>query len=118
MSLTLSELSAEVTEPLRIRVYADVVPAWALIALAFVAVAMAVLVDACRRRGEHEGLMGALTVAGLAAGWVFCRSTVRTPGLPQLVVAALAGVVAGAAAGMPLSRLVAPVRRLLPQSPV
>lgn len=113
LTLQLTNLSPGVRDRLDVRVYAESVPQWALIALSLMAVAGAILIDAWRPEGTNEGLMTTLTVATFVSIGVFRVSTPVTPGFPQLAVAALMGTLAGALGGSVLWRLSQPVRKYI-----
>jgi len=114
LTMTMTDLSQGVRDSISVRLYADTVPQWALIALGVLTLAGAVLVDSWRPGGANEGFMETLTAATLVSVVIFARSTVATPGFPQLVIAALVGTLVGAIAGSLLWRLTFPLRKLLP----
>lgn len=114
LTMTMTDLSQGVRDNVSVRLYADTVPQWALIALGVLTLAGALLVDSWRPGGTNEGLMGTLTAATLVSVVIFARSTVATPGFPQLIIAALVGTLVGAIAGSLLWRLTFPLRKLLP----
>jgi hypothetical protein len=113
VTLQLTNLSAGVRDSLDVRVYAEPLPQWALIALSLMAVAGAIVADAWRPEGANEGLMTTLTVATFVSVVVFRVSAPVTPGFSQLAVAALLGTLAGALGGSVLWRLSHPLRKYI-----
>jgi hypothetical protein len=113
VTLQLTNLSPGVRDRLDVRVYAESVPQWALIALGLMAVAGAIVIDAWRPEGANEGLMTTLTVATFVSIGVFRVSAPVTPGFSQLAVAALLGTLAGALGGSLLWRLSHPLRKYI-----
>jgi hypothetical protein len=111
LTLQLTSLSPDLRNSLDVRIYAETLPQWALIALSLLAVAGAIVMDARRPAGTNEGLMTTLTVAAFVSIVVFRMSAPVTPGFPQLAVAALMGTLAGALGGSLLWRLGQPVRK-------
>ncbi len=113
LTLQLTELSAGVRDTVAARLYAETVPQWALMALGFVALVGAVVVDARRPKSKSDGLMTTLTVATFIAVVIFRVSSPVMPGFPQLAVAALMGTLVGALGGSLVWRLAQPLRRYL-----
>jgi hypothetical protein len=113
LTLQLTNLSPGVRDRLDVRVYAESVPHWALIALSLMAVAGAIVIDAWRPEGTNEGLMTTLTVATFVSIGVFRVSAPVTPGFSQLAVAALMGTLAGALGGSLLWRFSQPLRKYI-----
>lgn len=111
LTLQLTDLSPGVRDSLDVRVYAESVPQWALVALALLAVAGAIVVDARRAKSNSEGWMTTLTVAAFVSIAIFRVSAPVNPGFPQLAVAALMGTLAGALGGGVLWRLSQPLRK-------
>jgi hypothetical protein len=113
LTLQLTNLSPGVRDSLDVRLYAESLPQWALIALSLMAVAGAIAIDAWRPEGTNEGLMTTLTVATFVSIGVFRVSTPAIPGFSQLAVAALMGTLAGALGGSVLWRLSRPVHKYI-----
>jgi hypothetical protein len=116
LTLQLTELSPGVHESVAVRLYNESAPPWALMVISLLALAGAIVVDAWRPTGEHDGLMTTMTVAAIVAIAIFRVSSAANPGFPQLAVAALMGTLAGALGGTMLWRLTQPVRRYLVRS--
>jgi hypothetical protein len=114
LTATLTDLSPGVRDSVLVRLYSETVPQWAFIALGVFTLAAAVIIDGWRPKGESEGLLGTLTAATLLSVVVFARSTVATPGFPQLIIAVLVGAVVGGLAGGLLWRLSSPLKKFLP----
>jgi hypothetical protein len=114
LTMTLTDLSPGVRDSVSVRLYSEIVPEWAFIALGVLTLGAAVLVDSWRAKGANEGLMGTLTAATLVSVVIFARSTVATPGFPQLIIAVLVGTLVGAMAGSLLWRLTFPLKKFLP----
>jgi hypothetical protein len=112
--LTLTDLSAGLSDTLTVKLYAERVTRLVLVGLGVLAVAGAVLIDAYRPAGASEGLMGTLTLATLVSIVVFRTSSTVAPGFPQFVVAALVGTLAGALGGSLLWRLTRALNKRLP----
>jgi len=117
LTLTLTDLSPGVRDAVSVRLYSETVPQWMYMALGLLTVAGAVVVDSWRPKGKSDGLLGTLTAATLVSVIIFARSTVATPGFPQLVIAALVGTLVGAIAGSLLWRLTFPLKKYLPSMP-
>ncbi len=111
LTLQLTDLSAGVRDSLTVRLYAETVPQWVLLAAGLVALLGAVVVDARRPKSKSDGLMTTLTVATFISVLVFRVSSPVTPGFPQLVVAVLMGTLVGAIGGSLVWRLAVPLRR-------
>jgi len=114
LTLTLTDLSPGVRDSVAVRLYAERIPQWLFAVVGVLALATALLIDSARPKGKNEGLMGTLTAATLVSVAIFVRSTVATPGFPQLVIAALVGTLVGAIAGSLLWRLAFPLKKFLP----
>jgi hypothetical protein len=117
LTLKLTDLSPDVGDAVEVRFYTERVPQPVMILIAVLALAGAVVIDSWRPRGTSDGLMTTLTIATLLSVIVFRASAVATPGFPQLVIAALAGTLAGAIGGSLIWRLSQPVRKYLPARP-
>ncbi|HVO23414.1 MAG TPA: hypothetical protein VMW56_07280 [Candidatus Margulisiibacteriota bacterium] len=111
LTMQLKDIEPGVRDSVTVRIYPPGVPVPVLIGLGVLTVAVALIIDAWRAKGESEGLLGTLTVAALVAVAVFRGSTVATPGFGQLVVGALVGALGGALGGSLLARLVRPLRK-------
>jgi len=114
LTMALTDLSQGVRDSVSVRLYSETVPQWMFVALGILTLAAALLVDSWRPKGASEGLMGTLTAATLMSVVIFGRSTVATPGFPQLIIAALVGTLLGAIAGSLLWRLTFPLKKFLP----
>jgi hypothetical protein len=117
LTVKLTDLSPEVGNDVNLRLYAEEVPRWVLLALGGLTVAGAVLIDAWRPKGTSEGLMVTLTTAALVGIVVFRASAAAAPGFPQLAIAALLGTLVGALGSSLLWRMTQPLRRYLPARP-
>jgi len=114
LTLKLADLSAEAGDKVTVRVYDELMPQWLLIALGGITLLSALLVDGFRPKGQHEALTSTLTAATLVGLAVFCKSAPAAPGFPQLIVAAVAGVLVSAVSGFIFARVTQPIRRVLP----
>lgn len=117
LTARLTDLSPGVRDRVALRLYAESLSTVVLLVLGAAALAAAVVIDAWRPKGGSEGLMGTLTLATFFGIITFRASSVATPGFPQLVVAALVGMLGGAIAGSVLWRLMQPLRKHLPARP-
>ena len=117
LTLKLTDLSPDVGDAVEVRFYTERVPQPVMILIAVLTLAGAVVIDSWRPRGTSDGLMTTLTIATFLSVIVFRASAVATPGFPQLVIAALAGTLAGAIGGSLIWRLSQPVRKYLPARP-
>ncbi len=113
LTLSLTDLSAEARDDVSVKVYAETMPQWLLIALGVLTLAGAVLIDSWRPKGANEGLMATLTAAALVSVPLFSHAS-ATPGFPQLIIAVLVGGLVGALAGSLLWRLTFPLKKYLP----
>lgn len=114
LTMALTDLAPGVRDGVLVRLYAESVPEWLLIAAGVLTLAAAMLLDSWRPKGANEGLLGTLTAATLVSVVIFGRSSVSTPGFPQLIIAALVGTLVGAIAGSLLWRLAFPLKKFLP----
>jgi len=114
LTMTLTDLSQGVRDSVSVRLYAEIIPQWVFAVVGVLALATAVLIDSARPKGASDGLLGTLTASTLVSVAIFVRSTVATPGFPQLVIAALVGTLVGAIVGSILWRLTFPLKKYLP----
>jgi hypothetical protein len=104
ITLSLLDLSPVGGDSVSIRLYAGGLSNALLIIVSIAAVVAAISLDLLTA-GTSEGLLTTLTLATLIGVAVFRASGTATPGIPQLIVAALAGTVGGALAGPLVWRL-------------
>jgi hypothetical protein len=117
LTLSLTELSADMRDRVSLRLYGETVPKTLWIVLGLLTVAGAVLLDGWRTRGSSEALLAGLTIATLISVVVFRNFTVAVPGFPELILATLAGVMVGVIGASLLWRLTRPLRKYLPARP-
>jgi hypothetical protein len=114
VSIQLTELSPEVGDSVKVRLYREHIPEWGLVAMALAITLAAMALDGYRPKTASPGVLTTVTF-GAALGVATMRaSSAATPGFPQLVVGAVLGVIGGAAGGALLSRLGRPLLRYLP----
>lgn len=114
LTMTLTDLSQGVRDSVSVRLYSETLPQWLFIVLSVLTLAGALAVDSWRPKGANDGLLGTLTAATLVSVVIFNRSTIATPGFPQLIISILVGTLAGAIAGSLLWRLSLPLKKYLP----
>jgi hypothetical protein len=117
LTLKLTDLSPDMRDGVTLRLYGETIPKTLWIGLGVLTLAGAVLIDGWRARGSSEGLLAALTSATLISVVIFRNFTVAVPGFPELILAALAGVLVGAVGASLLWRLTRPLRKYLPARP-
>jgi hypothetical protein len=117
LTLKLTDLSPEMRDGVGLRLYGETIPKTLWISLGVLTLAGAVLIDGWRARGSSQGLLAALTSATLISVVIFRNFTVAVPGFPELILAALAGVLAGAIGASLLWRLTRRLRKYLPARP-
>ena len=105
LTLALLELSPAAGDSVSVRLYAGGLPNALLVVLGIAAVVVAIGLDLLAAAATSEGLLTTLTLATLTGVAAFRASATATPGIPQLIVAALAGTVGGAIAGPLVWRL-------------
>ncbi len=109
LTVRLKELSPELADGLRIQVFHAGPSTLLRFLLAVAALAGSILVDAARPENQDVGLMSTLTVGVVTTLALFVAFEPREP--PQLLIAGLAGLLAGAVGGLFFSRL-APLLRV------
>jgi hypothetical protein len=110
VTLQLTDVGVGVRDSVSVRVYLQTVPPWATVVLDLLTLGIAVLLDAQRPTDANAGVTTALTMAALVAVLTMRAAAGASPGFPQLIISALAGVLGGAIGGL-LWRMVRPLRK-------
>jgi len=111
LTLKLTDLSPDIRDAVGLRLYGETVPKTVWIGLGVLTLAGAVVIDGWRARGSSQGLLAALTAATLISVAIFRNFSVAVPGFPELILATVAGVFAGALGASLIWRLAQPLRK-------
>jgi hypothetical protein len=114
LTIQLTDLSGDVGDSVKVQLYPERVPNWALMVAGALTLLAAMVLDTYRPRTASEGVLATATVAALVGVLTIRATATVTPGFPQLLIAVLIGAVGGTLAGTLLSRATRPLRKYLP----